>query len=61
MDARKVLMNIERAWSLPNDVALFEIQGQIGLRRFGLHDIQILGLFVLLIYWVLFLCFGVSR
>jgi hypothetical protein len=38
-------------------MALYTLQGQVGLKRYGLHNVQIVCLIILAIQWILFLLF----
>lgn len=50
--ARDVLMNVERTWNIPGDMALFTIQGQVGHSRYSQVRVQIGALAVLVVLWV---------
>jgi hypothetical protein len=54
-DARKVLMNIEQAWAVPEQMALYKLHGQVGLRRYSLFNVQIVSLIILVILWMVLL------
>jgi len=53
-------MNIEHDWGLPDDVAFYRLHGQIGFNRYGLRNVQIVTLALLLAFWA-FLLFSARR
>lgn len=51
IDARNALIEIERIWGIPDSMASYTLQGQIGLRRFNLLRVQAFVLVCLVIFW----------
>jgi len=52
-DARKVLINIEQTWAVPEQMALYKLHGENPFRRrYGLLHVQIVALILLVILWV---------
>lgn len=54
-DARKVLMNIEETWGVPERRALYRLHGQVGLKWYSLFNAQIVCLILLATMWVVVL------
>jgi hypothetical protein len=54
-DARKVLMNIEDTWGVPEQMALYQLHGQVGLRWYSVFNVQIVSLILLALLWVVLL------
>jgi hypothetical protein len=55
-DARNVLMSIEESWSVPEQICLYKLHGQVGMRWYSLFNVQIVALMILVAVWA-FLCF----
>ncbi len=53
--ARQVLMNIEQAWDIPKQMALYAMHGQVGHTWYSLFNVQIVGLVLLIILWTFLL------
>jgi hypothetical protein len=54
-DARTVLMRIEETWAVPERMALYRMHGQVGLKWYSLFRVQVVGLILLVILWVVLL------
>ena len=53
--ARRVLMKIEDEWKLENEMALYKLHGQVGLKRYSLFNTQVLCLILLIALWIVLL------
>lgn len=53
--ARQVLMRIEEEWKIKDELALYTLHGQVGLRRYSLFNTQVLCLLVLIALWAVLL------
>ena len=53
--SRSVLIAIERHWNTPNDVALYTLHGQIGMKWYSVFNMQVFTMALLVIFWSLFL------
>jgi len=54
-DARRVLMKIEDEWGIKDEMALYKLHGQVGLKRYSLFNAQVLCLLILIILWIILL------
>src|SRR3712207_5631171 len=53
--ARQVLMKIEDEWQIKEEIALYKLHGQVGLKRYSLFNTQVLCLIILIVLWIILL------
>jgi hypothetical protein len=53
--ARQVLMRIEDEWRIKDEMSLYKLHGQVGLRRYSLFNTQVFFLVILIVLWVILL------
>ena len=54
-NARQVLMKIEEEWRIKDEMALYTLHGQVGLKRYSLFNTQVFYLIILVVLWVILL------
>lgn len=53
--ARQVVMKIEDEWRVKDEMALYKLHGQVGLRRYSLFNTQVVCLILLIALWIILL------
>jgi hypothetical protein len=53
--ARQVLMKIEDEWGIKDEMALYKLHGQVGLKQYSLFNSQVICLVILIVLWIILL------
>jgi len=53
--ARTVLMKVEDEWGIKDEMALYKLHGQVGLKRYSLFNTQVFSLIILVVLWIILL------